>query len=144
MSVICAVIALAQTKGRRSFQVTLIMLSMAFLAGCSTNSGLAVATPTKDLFSDVQQIVLLKRGEPQKNRIVISDPERVRQMVDLLALDKSDRLVCDMAWRVTFVKKTGKVDTNVCKRCIEIRNDRGGERFKTPPAFYKLVQQSEK
>jgi len=82
----------------------------------------------------------LKKGEPQKNQIVINDPGKIKQLVDLLHLVKSERLVCDMAWQVTFIKKTGSVETFVCKGCIEIRDKNGSERFQTPPEFYKLVQ----
>jgi hypothetical protein len=98
------------------------------------------ADQSKDMFLDVRQIVFLKKGEPQKNQIVINDPGKIKQLVDLLHLVKSERLVCDMAWQVTFIKKTGSVETFVCKGCIEIHDKNGSERFQTPPEFYKLVQ----
>jgi hypothetical protein len=98
------------------------------------------ADQSKDIFLDVRQIVILKKGEPQKNQIVINDPGKIKQLVDLLHLVKSERLVCDMAWQVTFIKKTGSVETFVCEGCIEIRDKNGSERFQTPPEFYKLVQ----
>ena len=98
------------------------------------------ADQSKDIFLDVQQIVFLKKGEPKKNQIVINDPGKIKQLVDLLYLVKSERLVCDMAWQVTFIKKAGSVETFVCKGCIEIRDKNGSERFQTPPEFYKLVQ----
>jgi hypothetical protein len=63
--------------------------------------------------------------------------------VEALHLVKSDRLACDMAWQVTFIKKTGSVETFVCKHCVEIRDKNGTERFQTPPEFYKLVQHIE-
>ena len=98
------------------------------------------ADQSKDIFLDVRQIVILKKGEPQKNQIVINDPGKIKQLVDLLHLVKSERLVCDMAWQVTFIKKAGSVETYVCKGCVEIHDKNGSERFQTPPEFYKLVQ----
>jgi hypothetical protein len=98
------------------------------------------ADQSKDMFLDVRQIVFLKKGEPKKNQIVINDPGKIKQLVDVLHLVKSDRLVCDMEWEVTFIKKTGSVETFVCKHCVEIRDKNGTERFQTPPEFYKLVQ----
>jgi len=98
------------------------------------------ADQSKDMFLDVRQIVFLKKGEPKKNQIVINDPGKIKQLVDVLLLVKSDRLVCDMEWKVTFIKKTGSVKTFVCKHCVEIRDKNGTERFQTPPEFYKLVQ----
>jgi len=105
--------------------------------------GLRAADQSKDLFSDVQQIVFLKKGDPEKNQIVINDPGKIKQLVDALHLEKSDQRVCDMAWQVTFIKKAGRVETFVCKDCIEIRDKNGSERFQTPPEFYKLAQQIE-
>ena len=98
------------------------------------------ADQSKDIFLDVRQIVFLKKGEPKKSQIVINDPGKIKQLVEVLHLVKSDRLACDMAWQVTFIKKTGSVETYVCKGCIEIRDKNGSERFQTPPEFYKLVQ----
>ena len=98
------------------------------------------ANQSKDIFLDVQQIVFLKKGEPKKNQIVINDPGKIKQLLDVLHLAKSERLVCDMAWQVTFIKKAGSVETYVCKGCVEIRDKNGSERFQTPPEFYKLVQ----
>jgi hypothetical protein len=98
------------------------------------------ADQSKDIFLDVRQIVFLKKGEPKKNQIVINDPGKIKQLMEVLHLVKSDRLVCDMAWQVTFIKKTGSVETFVCKHCVEIRDKNGTERFQTPPEFYKLVQ----
>jgi hypothetical protein len=95
------------------------------------------------LFVDVQQIVFLKKGESKKNQIVISDPGKIKQLLDVLTLEKSERLFCDMSWKVTFVTKTGRVQTAVCKHCVQISNKKGTERFKTPPEFYKLVEQVE-
>jgi len=98
------------------------------------------ADQSKDIFLDVRQIVILKKGEPQKNQIVINDPGKIKQLLDVLHLAKSERLVCDMAWQVTFIKKAGSVETYVCKGCVEIHDKNGSERFQTPPEFYKLVQ----
>jgi hypothetical protein len=107
----------------------------------SLKSGDAIAADqSKDIFLDVRQIVILKKGEPQKNQIVINDPGKIKQLLEVLHLVKSDRLACDMAWQVTFIKKTGSVETFVCKHCVEIRDKNGTERFQTPPEFYKLVQ----
>jgi hypothetical protein len=105
------------------------------------NKSRAIATDqSKDMFLDVRQIVFLKKGEPKKNQIVINDPGKIKQLVDVLLLVKSDRLVCDMEWKVTFIKTAGSVKTFVCKHCVDIRNKNGTERFQTPPEFYKLVQ----
>jgi hypothetical protein len=101
------------------------------------------AGQSRDIFLDVRQIVLLKKGEPKKSQIVINDPGKIKQLVAALHLVKSDRLACDMAWQVTFIKKTGSVETFVCKHCVEIRDKNGTERFQTPPEFYKLVQHIE-
>ena len=98
------------------------------------------ADQSKDIFLDVRQIVFLKKGEPKKSQIVINDPGKIKQLLEVLHLVKSDRLACDMAWQVTFIKKTGSVETFVCKHCVEIRDKNGTERFQTPPEFYKLVQ----
>jgi hypothetical protein len=102
---------------------------------------LRAADQTKDLFLDVQQIAFLKKGESKKNQIVLSDPAKIKQLVEAMFWVKSDRGVCDMEWQVTFTKKAGKVETGVCKHCVEIRDKKGVERFQTPPEFYKLVQQ---
>jgi hypothetical protein len=103
--------------------------------------GLHAADQSKDIFLDVQQITFLKKGESRKSQIVLSDPVKIKQLVNALHLVKSERLVCDMEWQVTFIKKAGKVETGVCKHCVEIHNKKGIERFQTPPEFYKLVQQ---
>ena len=102
--------------------------------------GLRAADQSKVLFSDVQQIVFLKKGEPKKNQIVISDPAKVKQLMDALDLERNDLLVCDMAWQVTFIKKAGRVETYVCRSCIEILAKDGNKRFQTSPEFYQLVQ----
>ena len=98
------------------------------------------ADQSKDMFLDVRQIAILKKGESKKNQILINDPGKIKQLLDVLHLAKSERLVCDMAWQVTFIKKAGSVETYVCKGCVEIRDKNGSERFQTPPEFYKLVQ----
>jgi hypothetical protein len=107
--------------------------------------GLRAADQSKVLFSDVQQIVFLKKGEPKKNQIVISDPAKVKQLMDALHLERNDLLVCDMAWRVTFIEKAATIETFVCKGCVEIhdKNGKERERFKTPPEFDKLVEHIE-
>jgi hypothetical protein len=107
--------------------------------------GLRAADQSKLLFSDVQQIVFLKKGEPKKNQIIINDPVKVKQLMDALHLERNDLLVCDMAWQVTFIEKAGKVETFVCKGCVEIHDKNGSERerFKTPPEFDKLVEHIE-
>ena len=106
--------------------------------------GLHAADQTSDMFLDVRQIEFLKKGEPKKNQILINDPAKIKQLVDVLQLVKSDRLVCDMAWQATFIKKAGKVKTGVCKHCVEIRGKHETERFQTPPEFWELVQHLEK
>jgi hypothetical protein len=116
-----------------------VMMVILFITG-----GLHAADQTKDMFLDVRQILLLKKGEPKKNQIVINDPAKIKQLVDVLQLVKSDRLVCDMAWKVTFIKKASRVETGVCKRCVEIRGKHETERFQTPPEFWELVQHIEK
>jgi hypothetical protein len=118
-----------------------ICASPKFRQMLTENKSRAIAADqSKDMFLDVRQIVFLKKGDPQKNQIVINDPGKIKQLVDVLLLVKSDRLVCDMEWKVTFIKKTGSVKTFVCKHCVEIRDKNGTERFQTPPEFYKLVQ----
>jgi hypothetical protein len=101
---------------------------------------LQAADQPEDMFSNVRQIVVLKKGETKKDQIVINDPAKIKQLVDFLHLMKSDRLVCDMTWQVTFIKKEGRVETSVCKSCIEIHGKNGNDHFKTPAEFYKLVQ----
>ena len=98
------------------------------------------ADQSKDIFLDVQQIVFLKKGEPKKSQIVINDPGKIKQLLEVLHFVKSDRLACDMTWQVTFIKKKGSVEAFVCKHCVEIRDKNGTERFQTPPEFYKLVE----
>lgn len=118
-----------------------ICASPKFRQMLTENKSRAIAADqSKDMFLDVRQIVFLKKGEPKKNQIVINDPGKIKQLVDVLLLVKSDRLVCDMEWKVTFIKKTGSVETFVCKHCVEIHDKNGTERFQTPPEFYKLVQ----
>jgi len=70
------------------------------------------------MFLDVRQIAFLEKGDSKKNQIVLSDPGKIKQLVDALHLVKSERLVCDMEWQVTFIKKAGKVETGVCKHCV--------------------------
>ena len=107
--------------------------------------GLRAADQSKLLFSDVQQIVFLKKGEPKKNQIVISDPVKIKRLMDALQLERNDLLVCDMAWQVTFIEKAATVETFVCKGCVEIHDKNGSElkRFKTAPEFDKLVEHIE-
>jgi len=116
---------------------------MAFLV---ITAGLRAADQTWDIFSEVRQIVFLKKGEPEKNQIIISDPVKVKQLMDALHLERNDRLVCDMAWQVTFIEKTGSIKTFVCKGCVEIHHENGTlrERFKASPEFDKLVENIEK
>jgi hypothetical protein len=98
------------------------------------------ADQSKDMFLDVRQIVILKKGESKKNQILINDPGKIKQLLDVLHLATSNRLVCDMAWQVTFIKKAGRVETYVCRSCIEILAKDGNKRFQTSPEFYQLVQ----
>jgi len=106
----------------------------------SITGSLYAADQSKDMFADVQQIVFLKKDASKKNQVILSDPVKIKQLVDHLHLEKSARRACDMEWQVTFIKKAGKVETGVCRHCIEIRNKTGTDRFLTPPEFYKLVQ----
>ncbi len=106
--------------------------------------GLRAADQSKDMFSDVQQITFLAKGGSKENTIVLSDPGKIQQLVNALHLVKSSRRVCGMEWQVSFIRKAGRVETYVCKHCIEIHAEKGIDRFKTPPTFYKLVQQIEK
>ena len=124
---------------RQSLHLFAVMMATLLITG-----SLHAADQTNAMFLDVQQIVLLKKGEPKKNQIVIDDPAKIKQLVDVLQLAKSDRLACDMAWKVTFIKKAGKVQTGVCKHCVEIRGKHATERFQTPPEFWELVQHIEK
>jgi hypothetical protein len=107
--------------------------------------GLRAADQSKTLFSDVQKIVFLKKGEPKKNQIIISDPVKIKKLMDALQLERNDLLVCDMAWQVTFIEKAATVETWVCKGCVEIhhKNASQRERFKSPPEFDKLVEHIE-
>ena len=125
---------------KRSLLLCTVMMEILLLTG-----GLRAADQSKLLFSDVQQIVFLKKGEPQKNQIIINDPVRIKQLMDALVLERNDLLVCDMAWQVTFIEKTAPVETWVCKGCVEIhhKNASQRERFKSPPAFDKLVEHIE-
>ena len=123
---------------RRSLPLFTVMMAILL-----TIVGLRAADQPKELFLDVQQIVFLKKGEPKKNQITITDPVKVKQLMDVLHLEKSERLACDMSWQVTFIKKAGTVETFVCPGCVEIHDKNGIERFKTPPEFYKLVQHVE-
>ena len=116
------------------------MNSAAMMVILLITGSLLAADQPKDMFLDVQQIVVLKKGEPKQNQIVINDPAKIKQMVDFLHLLKSDRLVCDMSWQVTFIKKAGRVQTSVCKSCIEIRRKNGNDHFQTPEELYKLMQ----
>ena len=126
---------------RRRFAALVTSLGMILLIA----GGLRAADQSKDLFSDVQQIVFLKKGEPKNNQIVISDPVKIKQLMDALQLERNDKLVCDMAWQVTFIEKAATVETWVCKGCVEIHNKNGSERerFKTVPEFDKLVEHIE-
>jgi hypothetical protein len=112
-----------------------VMMAILLITG-----SLQAADQPKDMFLDVQQIVVLKKGEPKKNQIVIDDPAKIKQLVDLLHLLKSDRLICDMSWQVTFIKKASRVETSVCKSCIEIHGKNGNDHFQTPAEVYKLMQ----
>jgi len=125
---------------KRSILILTAMMAILLITG-----GLRAADPSKLLFSDVQQIVFLKKGEPQKNQIIISDPVKVKQLMDALQLERNDLLVCDMAWQVTFIEKAATVETFVCKGCVEIHHKNGSEleRYKTPPEFDKLVKNIE-
>jgi len=125
---------------KRSLLLFTVMMAILLIAG-----GLRAADQSKLLFSDVQQIVFLKKGEPKKNQIIISDPVKVKRLMDALHLERNDRLVCDMAWQVTFIEKAGTVETFVCKGCVEIHHEKGSERerFQTPPEFDKLVEHIE-
>ena len=124
---------------RQSLHLFAVMMATLLITGA-----LHAADQTNAMFLDVRQIVFLKKGEPKKNQIVINDPAKIKQLVDVLQLVKSDRLVCDMAWKVTFIKKASRVETGVCKRCVEIRGKHETERFQTPPEFWELVQHIEK
>jgi hypothetical protein len=107
--------------------------------------GLRAADQSKTLFSDVQKIVFLKKGEPKKNQIIISDPVKIKKLMDALQLERNDLLVCDMAWQVTFIEKAATVETWVCKHCVEIHHKSLSvvERYQTPPEFDKLVEHIE-
>jgi len=105
--------------------------------------GLRAADQSEGKFVDVQQIVILKKGADKQNQIVVSDPDKIKQLVNALHLVSSDNRICDMQWEMTFITKVGKVETAVCKHCFEIRDGNRIDRFETPEEFYKLVQQIE-
>ena len=90
-----------------------------------TTGCLHAPEPSQDRFVDVQQITFLKKGEPKESRIVISDPARIKQLLDVLHLEKSERPACDMSWDVDFIKTSGRIDTHVCTGCVEIYDATG-------------------
>ena len=123
---------------KQSFQLLAGLMLTLLITG-----GLHAADQSVDRFLDVQQIVILKKGADKQNQIVVSEPNRIKQLVAALHLVKSDERICDMQWGMTFIKKAGKVEAAVCKHCFEIRDGIKIDRFETPPEFYKLVQQIE-
>ena len=123
---------------------SLRLLTFAIAILCMAWS-LRAADQTKTIFSDVQQIVFLKKGDPQTRQIIISDPAKVKRLMDAMQLERNDLLVCDMAWQVSFIEKTGTVATFVCKGCVEIHPKDGSEleRFKPSREFDELVNHIE-